>query len=374
MKQSCIAALACMAFLSGVSAGVAAESAVNAAPMPDAAILPYPPGLKPVEGVTPIGNAYKHNEGVVIRQSRIENGKIIIPPSGLYYTNRGPRSYMLRCDVLNMLGKPYYLVATETQAGVLVDKAMKPGDRVHILPDKVLVLTEIKAKGNGHPTPVVNFAVLRPSGVPVGGVGSVTSTPLSHDVKDFKLSGRKTGIHPLTGDFRFDIVNYTTDLAAGASKSIKVKDLTDEGAFVKEAMFHGPKAVYVSTEAPKTGYFGPGDSFPLGDFTVSVVDVQEKDGTAKLRLTGKDGKSMEKTLGPIPEAIAPLLINAELEAREALSLRDADTTVQVEISPWRRTPAFRNGKVALNGYEKVQRFYAEMPWAADTRFMYRPDT
>lgn len=139
-------------------------------------------------------------------------------------------------------------------------------------------------------------------------------------------------------------------------------------------MFHGPKAVYVSTEAPKTGYFGPGDSFPLGDFTVSVLDVKEHDGTAKLRLAGKDGKSVEKVLGPIPEAIAPLLINAEFEARETLSLRDAASSVQVEISPWRRTPPFRNGKVALNGCEKVRRFHAEMPWAADTRFMYRPDT
>lgn len=362
------------ALVTSAGAAVAAERVLNTEPKPDAALLPYAPGFAPIEGTTMLGNPYKHNEGIVIRESRIENGKIIIPPSGLYYTNRGPRSYLLRGDILNITGKPYYLVYNETQAGVVTNRTMKPGDRFEVAPGKVFELLNIKLKDNGHPTPVANFRVLRPSGVPVGGVPNVSTTPISDDVRTFALSGKADGVYPVSTDFRVDLLNYTSDLSASASKYIKIKDLTDESVVVEEAMFHVNKVLYVTATPPTTGYYAPGDSVALGDFTVKVVSVDQAAQSAKVQIVSKAGKTTEKTLSMPPADIIPLLTNAELEARELMSMRDPNFKVQVELSPYRRTPAFNNDKVALNLYTDLVKLEAGIPWAADTRFIYRPDT
>jgi hypothetical protein len=70
------------------------------------------------------------SEGLVIRQSHIQDGKIIIPPSGLYYTTRTPLSRAIQGDRILILGELYYFVDFSTRLDVVTYKDMAPGDCV----------------------------------------------------------------------------------------------------------------------------------------------------------------------------------------------------------------------------------------------------
>lgn len=48
--------------------------------------------------------------------------------------------------------------------------------------------------------------------------------------------------------------------------------------------------------------------------------------------------------------------------------------MQVEMSPYRRQGLFRHGKMALNLYENLVKFYPGMPWPTDKAYVYRPAT
>lgn len=365
---------AAMLVMAGAGSALASDSALTLRPQADAAILPVAPDLERITYTTPMGTTANHNEGIVIRQSRIEDGKIIIPPAGIFYTNRGPRDYMLRADILNMLGQPYYLAKITTQGGVVADLTMKPGDRVFIFPDRALWLKSISPKGNGHPTPSAVLEMTRANGSAVRALPEVNTTPYSNDYLTWTPWGKPTGVYPLDWDRRFDLHNWTMDLSIYAGKYVKVDNLTDESLRVVEAFTHRAEYLLVSKEAPVTGYFGVGDSQALGDWTATVKAVDQAAGTATVSLTHKDGRVVEKTLGPIPEDLVYYLGNAELETRTSFMLNDPDETVQVELAPHRRNGLFNDGKVGLNMYADLQRFEPGMIWPSDSNWTYRPDT
>ncbi len=365
----------CLLTLFGAGVSFAAQgSAMHTVPKKDAVILPFGPGFAPVTGTNAVGNAYAHNEGIVIRGSTIKDGKIVIPPGGIYYTNRGPRSYHLRGDVLNMLGKPYHLAYFELQAGVLANHPMKPGDSYAIVPDKVLTLTKIAPRGRGHATPVAHFVLTRQSGVPVSDLGTVSTTPLSQDIREFKKWGVPTGVYGLDAKYRFDQNNWTTDLYFDAGKHMKTGKLTNTGVVIEEALFHTAKVLYLSKTAPVSGYYAAGSKADLGGLSMTVAAVDEKAGTAKIRITDKAGGSTEKTLGPLDTKTRHILLNSILETHTLLSMRDPGMRVQVELSPYAKNGLFNQGKVALNLYKDLQEFKPGMDWPTDKKFLYRPDT
>lgn len=348
---------------------------IGTQPAPDAALLPFAPGFAKIEYTTPLGNVQAHTEGVVIRGSYIEDGKIHIPPSGIYYTNRGPRSYALRTDMLNMLGQPWYLVHFVTQAGVLSNVYMKPGDRYYMLPDKYLTVTGITARGSGHVNPTASFTAMRPNGVAVGGIGQISYVPASQNMRDnFQPWGMPTGVYDLDPQFRFDQHNYTTNLDAAAGKYILGSALTPDGIMIDEALFHGLKYGYFTQTPPTTGYFGLGDTRNIGGYTMTVVGLDELAGTITISLKNAAGAEYVKTLGPLTPTVAHLVHNSEWEINNVLSMRDPDITVQVEMSVYRSQGLWRGGKVALNLYEDLKRFEAEMDWFTDPNWIYRPDT
>ena len=85
------AAAICLAVaMSGVAmAGDAPDRVVMQSPAKDAAVLAKMQGLvNNRKAKTLSGLSRTINDGVVIRKSTIKDGKIIIPPSGLYITVR----------------------------------------------------------------------------------------------------------------------------------------------------------------------------------------------------------------------------------------------------------------------------------------------
>ena len=65
----------------------ASESALMQAPARNAAIIAKVPGFKAADLDLYLGQR-RISEGVVIRKSFIRDGKIVIPPAGLFYSSR----------------------------------------------------------------------------------------------------------------------------------------------------------------------------------------------------------------------------------------------------------------------------------------------
>ena len=103
-----------------------AESALCEAPARSAAIIARVPGFKSYDLDLYIGKR-TINEGVVIRKSHIDKGKIIIPPEGLYYSSRlGSIGTMTGLDVV-MLGKRQPVVNEEYEYIIVKNRKLKLG-------------------------------------------------------------------------------------------------------------------------------------------------------------------------------------------------------------------------------------------------------
>ena len=102
------AAAICLAVaMSGVAmAGDAPDRVVMQSPAKDAAVLAKMQGLvNNRKAKTLSGLSRTINDGVVIRKSTIKDGKIIIPPSGLYITVRSTNWHPFDNEPLTLSGK-----------------------------------------------------------------------------------------------------------------------------------------------------------------------------------------------------------------------------------------------------------------------------
>ena len=67
------------------------------------------------------------NDGVVIRKSTIKDGKIIIPPSGLYITVRSTNWHPFDNEPLTLAGKTYHAITDRYVRDVIRNVTMKKG-------------------------------------------------------------------------------------------------------------------------------------------------------------------------------------------------------------------------------------------------------
>ena len=107
------AAAICLAVaMSGVAmAGDAPDRVVMQSPAKDAAVLAKMQGLvNNRKAKTLSGLSRTINDGVVIRKSTIKDGKIIIPPSGLYITVRSTNWHPFDNEPLTLAGKTYHAI------------------------------------------------------------------------------------------------------------------------------------------------------------------------------------------------------------------------------------------------------------------------
>lgn len=86
--------------------------------------VPTMPGFQDVRYSTFFRNMTV-NEGLVIRQSRVEGGKIIIPKYGMYYTTRTNPAELLKGEKTIILGKMYTIVDSDARFDVLTDAFAK---------------------------------------------------------------------------------------------------------------------------------------------------------------------------------------------------------------------------------------------------------
>lgn len=374
-KKACAIALAAVFTLSSSVAPVlAADNVLMKAPAKDAAFVAGLEGFKNVTSKNLLGEDVGMQEGLIIRQSRIENGKIIIPKSGLYYTTRTGTADMLTGHKVTILGKEYTIVDTATRLDVVTDANVKKGESVPLGDGtKHLELSSIGTDGNGFESPEATFQILKPSGNYYGTSFEVSPNPKQKNITEGVLNdgtGRKTGTYyPGKDGQNFHVEYYGSSVAISGQSYLVAGEVTAEGAHVKE--FATGAIVYsLLTEKPAVEMkLGKGEKATLGDYTVSVTDISKD--SASVELTSKDGKVTKKVLGPLTEDSMKYLPADEL-TRNNLVVRPENDAVQVQLDAFREP--FKDDKVALVGYTDLVRFDNPGTWASDPRFISRPDT
>ncbi len=344
------------------------------APAKDAAFVFEMPGFQNVQANNLLGKPVMMNEGLVIRQSRIENGKIIIPKSGFYYTTRTGTARMLTGHKIFILGKEYTIVDTKTKLDVITDVTIKKGGS-YPLGDgsKHLELSSIGTDGNGFPAAEATFQILKPSGNYYG--ASFESSPNSKliDITKGALAngtGRKTGTYfPGKDGQNFHIEYYGSPVGISGQSYLIADKVTPEDAHVKEFATGAIVETLLSEKPAVEMLLGKGESKPVGDYTVTVTDFTNNSATVELK--DKEGKVTKKVLGPLTEDSFKYLPADEI-TRDKLVVRPENNKIQVQLDAFRNP--FRDGKVALVGYTDLISLPNPGKWVSDPRFIARPDT
>jgi hypothetical protein len=358
--------------VASVAAASADMGAMMKPPATNAAVVAVMPGFENYRYKT-FFRELNVAEGLVIRQSRVENGKIIIPKYGLYYTTRTEPAELLKGEKTMILGKMYTIVDTDARFDVLSNvfaKKKQPilfGDK-----SKALELTDLGLEDNGYEGVKATFKILKPSGNYYGTDFPVSADPKMGDITNGLLkngTGKKTGSY-LPGEGS----NWTKefwDRSANTSGQtyIVVESTTAEGVKVKEFGTPAVPAIYVTDKDPVQLLLGTGEAYKLGDYTVKVLAVGKD--TATIELQSKDGTVTKKVLGPLNHETEKYLPTDHL-SRGKMIMRSAANEVQVSLDVFREP--FRGGKVALLGYYDVFKLDTGDKLPGDPRFTVRPDT
>jgi hypothetical protein len=352
------------------------ERALMKAPATDCAVVAEFPGIKNVTTKSYI-RKITLNEGLVIRQSRIEDGKIIIPPSGLYYTTRTPKSGVLQGDQVLILGKLYHFVDQATKLDVINDVWVDKGGGAPFGDGtKVLKLARLQMGANGFPAANATFKILKQSGNYYGVAFPVGTSELFTDITSGALNdgtGRKAGSYlPDQKGQDFETEFYASSVAVSGQTYLTAADVGPKGGKVVEFGTGAQRWMLLTEKDPKEALMGAGDTLAGGGFTVKVTEVGSN--YAKVELTDKgSGKTWTKKLGPLTAEVLKYMPVDE-EERERFVLRDAKDRAQVQMNLYKAGGPFKGGKVEIALYHDLFKLGNPTRWAADERFLFRPDT
>ena len=317
------------------------------------------------------------NEGLVIRQSRIENGKIIIPPSGLYYTTRTPKSGVLQGDKVLLLGKLYHFVDQATRLDVLADVQVKKGEAVLFGDDtKALKLTDLVFGANGYYAGNATFKILKQSGnyygtpFPVG--TSVTFKDITTGVLN-EGTGRKTGSYlPGEKEQNFQVEYYGTSVATAGQTYLVADEISENGVKVKEFATGALNWIWLSEKDPIRALLGPKEEVEAGDYVVSVLEVTPNSAEVSIK-NKKTGKEITQVLGPLTEELLTYMPVDEI-GRQKLVMRPDTDDIHVQLDIYDEAGAFSDGKIRLAVYHDLIKMGNPEVFFGDDRFIFRPDT
>lgn len=355
---------------------------VTAAPSDNGVIMKPPATNAAVVAAMPGFLNYKYktffreltvNEGLVIRQSRVENGKIIIPKYGMYYTTRTEPAELLKGEKTMLLGTMYTVVDTDARFDVLSDVFAKKKQPI-LFGDgsKALELTDLGLEDNGYEGVKAVFKILKSSGNYYGTDFPVSADPKMGDITKGVLkngTGKKTGSYLPGQGSEWTKEFWDRSANTSGQSYIIVERTTPEGVKVKEFGTPAVTAIYVSAKDPVQLVLGPGEAGKVGEYTVKVTEVTKD--SAAIDLVSKDGTVTKKVLGPLNHETEKYLPTDHV-ARAKMLVRPSANDVQVSLDVFRHP--FRDGKVALLGYYDILRLGTGDPWPGDPRFTVRPDT
>ncbi len=337
-------------------------TAIRMAPASDCAVITKMAGFPTVKANSVLEPIALGNEGVVIRQSYIKDGKIIIPPQGLYYTVRtGSNRWPIVNYPVMLLGKTYYL-ANDTHSYVTKkDFTVKLGEAVPYGGNfSALELSSTETSwGSDSLLQGATFQVLKPSGNYYGSTWQVkVGGPETRSAQDALAQ------KPMDGLF------YQADpLASTGDVYLLAKAVTKDSATVAEWVTNEVMTVDLATKA-YTATLAVGETFDLGTYKAKLTALDATAGTANVQILDGTNVVAEKNLGPLTDKVLPLLATDDTNlAKMLLQYKDVQVALSAFTKPFQTT-----GKVAFVGYSGITRTTMGQPFAPDPRFVVFHDT
>ncbi len=357
-----------------------AESALCEAPARSAAIIARVPGFKSYDLDLYIGKR-TINEGVVIRKSHIDKGKIIIPPEGLYYSSRlGSIGTMTGLDVV-MLGKRQPVVNEEYEYIIVKNRKLKLGESLKLHEDgsRLLQFTASKGHPYGNAANSATVRIMKASGNYYGTNFTVAISPTLKDFSSGKYNdglGLPEGRYPLPADKTSPLQHNTyftsSTYPSGQSYLIAEKAGMDEIS-IKEFGTPSLTRIWLSSAPRISGAYAPGDSAAAGGARVDVLAVSPS--AVSLRLTEENGSVTEKTFRGLDDDSSVLdYLPSSAHDRAKWQLNSPDGKISVQLAMLRPGGVVQNGRVFLDIYTDIYEIGNPQEWPSDPRFLARPDT
>lgn len=361
----------------GLAFAGTAERVVMQSPAKDSAVLAKMPGLvNNMKAKTLSGEARTINDGVVIRQSKIKDGKIVIPPSGLYITVRSSNWLPFDAEPLTLAGKTYYEITDLYTRDVLRNLTMKKGQVVPSNADKTRgwQLTSVETDTYGTPGGAsAEFKIVKTTGNYYGSAfpvyaGSLISNTGGDKAMPEGSSAPEGHTVPTSENGLSEVIMASNVFSVGRSHVI-VDSIEDDSVKVRELATDSCTAIFLSPNAPEVKALAKGESFKSGNAQVEVLDVTADSATIKI--TDAAG-SVTKSLGPLtPENTKWMLMSTT--ARDKFWTLSKDGNVAVNLNIKAKNP-IADGKVELVAYSDVVEINNGSAWAEDPRFLARPET
>ena len=267
------AAAICLAVaMSGVAmAGDAPDRVVMQSPAKDAAVLAKMQGLvNNRKAKTLSGLSRTINDGVVIRKSTIKDGKIIIPPSGLYITVRSTNWHPFDNEPLTLAGKTYHAITDRYVRDVIRNVTMKKGqvlpsnanksrgwelssvenDTYGIEGGNSAVFKIVKTTGNYYGSQFPVYAGAQISNAADGSLVKGSKDPEGHTVP--------------TAENGLSEMIYGSNIATVGRTHVIIDAIEGDSVKVRELATDSCSAIFVSPNEPVVASYGKGDTFTIG--------------------------------------------------------------------------------------------------------------
>lgn len=302
------------------------------------AYVPGLPGLPQGRQVTDdFGRTVPKFDGVLIRQSRVENGEVVIPPGGLaYLEDTWGGEVALRGEPIPILGRLATYVDYDMTIVVKENVTIPAGGSTavggQVYQYYATVGHESTANHTVHVRTIAGTDWEWAFGAPV----------LSPSQPDWWSGTRFTQLYNQGQAREVSRQQIVFDWLAGVRMDRLV--LADEKVFA--------------------GLAGVGDAWKAGDRTVRVAAIDPQAGTVDIEVVKDGAVVLSRKLGPVQ----PDRLIEDTEARKALVFESDD--VIGFLSPW--PEPFKDGKVNLKLYGKAFSLRYGEPYAGDNRFTVYP--
>lgn len=376
VRNGALAALLLTGFCSGAMAAEQ-ERAVMQSPAKDAAMVAKLSGLvNNHKAKTLTGQPRTVNDGVVIRKSSIRDGKIVIPPSGLYVTVRSTNWHPFDSEPIMLAGKPYFAITDAYTQDVVRNVTMKLNQIVPSNANKSrgwqLTALDPSPYGIKGAYSAV-FKILKTTGNYYGDDFPVYQGPMiSNSAADGTLAkGSKLAeghTVPTAANKISEVINGTNVATVGRS-FVVVDEITPTEVKVRELTTDSNSTLWVSPTEPVVGQYAKGDKFKVGSTDVEVTAVTPNSATVTL----KDSAGVvTKTFGPLT-AENTNWTPMSMSQRELFwtPSKKGDAIVHLNINA---ADPIADGKVKLVAFTDVLALSDGNAWPSDPRFLARPET
>lgn len=377
-KMSMLAA--CLILACGSDALAASRPVMMASPKPDAAMVLSMPGMVNGATETTIGGTEKMIwEGLVLRETRIKPsaGTIVIPPAGAYMTVRSGNWRPFDNEPISIAGKRFYYINQRSARDVLHDVVMTPGQIVPMNGNKSRGWY-LKAIGDdpffqeGAYSAV--FQIVKSTGNYYGEAFPVKVGPSYTENANSGKFGKgffeKEGRTPIVDDAKLDSFIIGHSMSPDGRSYVIVDEITPTQVKVREMASDSCTDAWISPNKPLIASYSKGDTFTIGNATVSVSAVSNDSVSISI---AEDGKTVTKTFGPWNDTTRKALYVSERNRDQFWTLSPSGKEI-VHLNVRNPEGPLDKGKASLVAYSDVIDVQDGSVWPFDTRFRVRPET